>query len=36
MADVLRGVKVLVLPSDGKDGTNPLDLASLLRRFEVR
>jgi regulator of protease activity HflC (stomatin/prohibitin superfamily) len=36
MAEVLRGVRVLVLPSDGKEGTNPLDLASLLRRFEVR
>jgi regulator of protease activity HflC (stomatin/prohibitin superfamily) len=36
MADALRGVKVVVLPSDGKDGTNPLDLGELLRKFQVR
>jgi regulator of protease activity HflC (stomatin/prohibitin superfamily) len=36
MADVLRGLKVVVVPSDGKDATNPLDLAGILRKFEVR
>jgi regulator of protease activity HflC (stomatin/prohibitin superfamily) len=36
MADVLKGVKVLVLSSDGANGINPLDLASMLRKFEVR
>jgi regulator of protease activity HflC (stomatin/prohibitin superfamily) len=36
MAESLRGVKVLVLPSDGKDGTNPLDVGSLLRKFQVK
>jgi regulator of protease activity HflC (stomatin/prohibitin superfamily) len=36
MADVLKGLKVVVLSSDGKDGLNPLDLQSLLRKFEVR
>jgi regulator of protease activity HflC (stomatin/prohibitin superfamily) len=36
MADVLRGLKVVVLSSDGKDGLNPLDLSGLLRKFEVR
>jgi regulator of protease activity HflC (stomatin/prohibitin superfamily) len=36
MADVLRGVRVLVLSSDGAGGTNPLDLAGTLRKFEVR
>jgi regulator of protease activity HflC (stomatin/prohibitin superfamily) len=36
MADVLRGVKVLVLSSDGASGFNPLDLASMLRKFEVK
>jgi regulator of protease activity HflC (stomatin/prohibitin superfamily) len=36
MADVLKGVRVLVLSSDGANGTNPLDLATMLRRFEVR
>lgn len=36
MADVLRGLRVVVLSSDGKDGLNPLDLQGLLRKFEVR
>jgi regulator of protease activity HflC (stomatin/prohibitin superfamily) len=36
MADVLKGVKVLVLSSDGPSGLNPLDLASMLRKFEVK
>lgn len=36
MADVLKGVKVLVLPSDGTNGTNPLDVGALLRKFEVK
>jgi regulator of protease activity HflC (stomatin/prohibitin superfamily) len=36
MADAMRGVRVIVLPSDGKDGTNPLDLGALLRKFQVK
>ena len=36
LADVLRGLRVVVLSSDGKDGFNPLDVPSLLRKFEVR
>ena len=36
MADALRGVRVIVLPSDGKDGTNPLNLGDLLRKFQVK
>jgi regulator of protease activity HflC (stomatin/prohibitin superfamily) len=36
MAESLRGVRVLVLPSDGKDGTNPLDVGALLRKFQVK
>ncbi len=36
MAEVLRGVRVLVLPSDGKDGLNPLDIGSLLTKMEVK
>jgi regulator of protease activity HflC (stomatin/prohibitin superfamily) len=36
MADVLRGLKVVVLSSDGNNGLNPLDLQSLLRKFEVK
>jgi regulator of protease activity HflC (stomatin/prohibitin superfamily) len=35
MAEVLRGVKVLVLPSDGANGMNPLDMPSLLKKLEV-
>jgi len=36
MADALKGVEVIVLPSDGEGGTNPLDLNQLLKRFDVR
>jgi len=36
MADVLKGVRVIVLSSDGANGTNPLDLAGTLKKFEVR
>jgi regulator of protease activity HflC (stomatin/prohibitin superfamily) len=36
MADVLRGVRMLVLSSDGANGTNPLDLQTMLRKFEVK
>jgi regulator of protease activity HflC (stomatin/prohibitin superfamily) len=36
MADVLKGLRVVVLSSDGKDGLNPLDLQALLRKFEVK
>jgi regulator of protease activity HflC (stomatin/prohibitin superfamily) len=36
MADVLAGVKVLVLSTDGANGLNPLDLSSVLRKFEVK
>ena len=36
MADVLKGVRAIVLSSDGKDGTNPLDLQTTLRKFEVK
>ena len=36
LADVLKGLKVVVVSSDGKDGVNPLDMAALLRKFEVR
>ena len=36
MADALRGTRVIVLPSDGEGGTNPLDLRALLRRFDVK
>ncbi len=36
MAEALRGTRVIVLPSDGEGGMNPLDLRTLLRRFDVK
>jgi regulator of protease activity HflC (stomatin/prohibitin superfamily) len=36
MADALKGTRVIVVPTDGKDGTNPLDLGDLLRKFQVK
>ena len=36
MAEVLQGVEVVILPSDGEGGTNPLDLNAMLKRFDVR
>jgi regulator of protease activity HflC (stomatin/prohibitin superfamily) len=36
MAEVLQGLSVIVVPSDGKDGSNPLDLAGMLRKFQVK
>ena len=36
MADVLKGLRAVVLTSDGANGLNPLDLQSLLKKFEVR
>ncbi|TMB29251.1 MAG: SPFH domain-containing protein [Deltaproteobacteria bacterium] len=35
MADALKNTKVIVLPTDGESGMNPLDLRALLRRFDV-
>jgi regulator of protease activity HflC (stomatin/prohibitin superfamily) len=36
MADVYKGLDVIVLPSDGKNGINPLDLNRTLQMFDVR
>ncbi len=36
MAEALRGTRVIVLSTDGEGGMNPLDLKSLLKRFDVR
>jgi regulator of protease activity HflC (stomatin/prohibitin superfamily) len=36
MADVYRGLDLIVLPSDGKAGVNPLDLDNALKLFDVR
>ncbi len=36
MAKALAGLEMIVLPSDGAAGVNPLDLRKLLELFEVR
>ena len=36
MADVYKGLDLVVLPSDGDRGVNPLDLNNALRLFDVR
>ena len=36
MAEALKGTKVIVLPTDGEGGMNPLDLKTLLKRFDVK
>jgi regulator of protease activity HflC (stomatin/prohibitin superfamily) len=36
MAEALRGTRVIVLPTDGEGGMNPLDLKTMLKRFDVK
>lgn len=36
MAEVYKGMDVIILPSDGEGGVNPLDLGKTLQLFEVR
>jgi len=36
MADVYKGLDVIILPSDGPSGVNPLDLDNALKLFDVR
>ena len=36
MAEVYRGLNLIVLPSDGASGVNPLDLGRALELFDVR
>lgn len=36
MADVYKGMDLIVLPSDGQAGVNPLDLDNALKLFDVR
>ncbi len=36
MADVYKGLDLIVLPSDGTAGVNPLDLDNTLQLFDVR
>ncbi len=35
LAEAMQGVEMLVLPSDGPSGVNPLDLAKTMRLFDV-
>lgn len=36
MAEVYKGIDVVILPSDGPSGVNPLDLNNALELFDVR
>jgi regulator of protease activity HflC (stomatin/prohibitin superfamily) len=36
MAEVLGGTQVIVVPTDGEGGVNPLDLNAALKRFDVK
>ncbi len=36
MAEVMKGTRVIVVLTDGESGVNPLDLKSVLKRFDVR
>lgn len=36
MADVYKGLDVIILPSDGPHGVNPLNLSNTLQLFDVR
>ncbi len=36
MAEALKGTKVIIVPTDGPGGMNPLDLTGALKRFDVK
>ena len=36
MADVYKGLDLIILPSDGSSGVNPLNLGNTLQLFDVR
>jgi regulator of protease activity HflC (stomatin/prohibitin superfamily) len=36
MAEALKGTRLIVLPTDGEGAMNPLDLKTLLKRFDVK
>jgi len=36
MAEVYKGIEVLVLPSDGANGVNPLNLEQTMKLFEIK
>jgi len=35
MAEVLKGIQIIMIPSDGKNGYNPLDLQQTMEIFEI-
>lgn len=36
MAEAYKGIEVIILPSDGPNGVNPLDIDNALKLFDVR
>jgi len=36
MAEVYKGLELIVLPSDGINGVNPLNLDQTMKLFEVK
>jgi hypothetical protein len=36
MADTYKGLDMIILPSDGPQGVNPLDLGKAMQLFDVR
>ena len=36
MADVYKGLEILILPSDGPNGVNPLNLEQTMKLFEIK
>ena len=36
LADLMKGVRVIIIPSTGQGSTNPLNISELLRQFEVK
>jgi len=36
MAEALKGTRVIIVPTDGQGGMNPLDLNGALKRFDVK
>ena len=36
MADIYKGLDLIILPSDGPQGVNPLDLDNALKMFDVK
>jgi hypothetical protein len=35
MADIYKNLDLIILPSDGQNGVNPLDLKNAMKLFDV-